>query len=113
MTTRDEVDVSLLMVLEAFACTPLTSGDEGVIDALSATGASIKKRIHAMWRAYTTGMLREIEFGASNDFETCSELSAHGVETLEKLRFDERTRVTSKAARGILGDIEKEMLGDA
>lgn len=113
ISAGNKIEVSLLAVLEAFACTPLTPGDEGVIDALSATGASVKKRIDAMWVAYAAGMLREIEIGASYDLETCNELSALGIETLEKLRFDERTRITSRVARDILGDIEKEMAGDA
>lgn len=113
VSARDEVDVSMLAVLEAFASTPPTGGDEGVIDALAYTGASFKKRIHVMWCAYTTGMLREIETGAAHDLETCNELSTLGLETLERLRFDERTRVTSRVARDIMGDIEREMAGQA
>lgn len=111
MSARDEVEVRLIDVLEAFACTPLTPGDVCVIDALSATGASVKKRIDAMWSAHATGMLREIEIGAAYDLETCNELSTLGLETLERLRFDEQTRVTGKSARGILADIEAEMAG--
>lgn len=109
MRERNEVEVRLIDVLEAFACTPLTPGDEGVIDLLARTGASISKRLDAMWLANREGMLSAIEIGASYDLETCSELSALGIETLEKLRFDERTRLASLVARDILGDIEKEM----
>lgn len=112
MSAINEPVVSLLAVLDAYACTPPTPGDEGVTDALSRTGASLMKRLEAMWSADRGGMLDEIEIWASFDCQTCSELFALGLETLEKLRFDERTRITSKDLRGTLGDIEREMAGE-
>lgn len=104
--------VSLLAVLEAFAFEPPTPGDEGVIDALASTGASVKKRMDAMWSAYMGGMLNDGGVWLV-DGQSYSFLTDLGLETLEKLRFYERTRVTGKVARDILADIEREMAGDA
>lgn len=53
---------------------------------------------------------RHVSFRPDVSFE---DLERGGLKTLEKLRFDERTRVTGKSARGLLADIEAEMAGNA
>lgn len=108
-----DAEVSLLAVLEAYACTPSTPGDEAVIDSLASTGASIEQRMDAMLSAYLGGMMDEIEILANLEYRTCQKLSELGFETLEKLRFDERTRIASRSAREILSGIEKEMASEA
>lgn len=65
-----------------------------------------------MWSAYMGGMLNDGGVWLV-DGQSYSFLTDLGLETLEKLRFYERTRVTGKVARDILADIEREMAGDA
>lgn len=111
MTAKTETEVTLLDVLEAFDRTPPTPGDEGVIDALASTGASTIKRLEAIWDAEDQGMLHDGQILMIDGPHSYFALSDLGTEVLEKLRFDERTRLTSHVARGLLGDIEAEMAG--
>ncbi len=113
MSEENEAVVSLLAVLDAYACTPPTPGDEGVVDALADTGASLIKRLEAMWSADRGDMLHDGQIWTADGQHSYSALSDLGLKTLEKLRFDERTRVTGKSARGLLADIEAEMAGNA
>ena len=113
MSEKNEIEVSLIDVLLAVESEPQTPGDSGVFDELAWTGAGCAKVLGAMWSAGDLGMLREIEIDWLGERRTCSVISELGLETLERHRFDERTRITSASGRGTLADIGREMDGDA
>lgn len=106
-------EVSLLEVLQALESEPAALGYAGIFDALEKTGCSASKRLDAMWSPETQGFFKEIEFQAPDGQHKRCTLSALGLEMLERLRFEGRTRITSRSAREILGDIEKEMVIEA
>jgi hypothetical protein len=104
---------SLLTVLEALESEPATSGYAGIFDALEKTGCSPAKRLDAVWLAEAQGFFEEIVIQAADRQHKRCTLSALGLDALERLRFEGRTRITSRSARAILGDIEKEMVIEA
>lgn len=100
--TTPVATVSLIDVLEAFSRTPQSEGNLGVVDALMVTGASQMARFEAMWDAEDRRMVDG--FNATGGW-----LSASGIDILERHRFDERTRASSKVARSLLDEIEADM----
>lgn len=119
--------ISLLDVLTAFSEQPATFGNAVVIKSLRFTSARVPARLAAIDEAHKLGMTRIIryagswcgsygvygadgedliEWAAGEKYYDALALSPLGIETLERLRFDVRSRAGRDFGNALLAEMD-------
>ena len=119
--------ITLLDVLNAFSEQPSYWGNEMVIKALRHTGARVPVRLAAIDTAHRAGMTRIIryarswcgsygvygadgedliEWTAGEKYYDALALSPLGIETLERLQFDARSRAGRDFGNALLDEMD-------